>query len=178
MGRPNTAAMADDLVAKAAERARALYGDRRRKDGALVAEHAESVALSAAQFGDGAPEVLAAALLHDVVEAGATTVDNLRAEFGDEVARLVDAMTVRPGEDAAGAAARADEAGAAALLLRLCDRLDGVARLGGRPADKREKFLREAETVHLPLAERDFPVLATALRAAIESARAKAPAQE
>jgi GTP pyrophosphokinase len=167
--------MTDDLVTRAAERARELYGDRRRKDGTLVAEHAEAVALLAAQFGDGALEVLAAALLHDVVEAGAASVEDLRAEFGEEVARLVDAMTVRPGEDAAAAAARAAAEGADALLLRLCDRLDGMRRATERPAGQREKFLREAESVHLPLAEKYYPVLAMALLGAIESARADEP---
>jgi (p)ppGpp synthase/HD superfamily hydrolase len=38
-------------------------------------------------------EVLAAALLHDVVEDSGTTLDELREEFGDEVAGLVGALT-------------------------------------------------------------------------------------
>jgi (p)ppGpp synthase/HD superfamily hydrolase len=38
-------------------------------------------------------ETLAAALLHDVVEDSDTTVENLRAEFGDAIADLVAALS-------------------------------------------------------------------------------------
>jgi (p)ppGpp synthase/HD superfamily hydrolase len=38
-------------------------------------------------------EVLAAALLHDVVEDTSVTVEDLRAQFGDRVATLVDELT-------------------------------------------------------------------------------------
>ena len=39
-----------------------------------------------------------AALLHDTVEDTDTTLDEIRAEFGDQVAEIVDALTMRKGE--------------------------------------------------------------------------------
>jgi (p)ppGpp synthase/HD superfamily hydrolase len=36
------------------------------------------------------PEIIAAAYLHDVVEDTPVTIEEIRAEFGDEVAALVD----------------------------------------------------------------------------------------
>jgi guanosine-3',5'-bis(diphosphate) 3'-pyrophosphohydrolase len=55
-------------------------------------EHPKKVAalLDEEGFGD---DVLAAALLHDVVEDSETTLDELRGKFGGEVAGLVGAMT-------------------------------------------------------------------------------------
>ena len=40
-------------------------------------------------------ESIAAALLHDVVEDTPTTLDDLKAAFGEEVALLVDEMCIR-----------------------------------------------------------------------------------
>ena len=55
-------------------------------------EHPIAVAALLDEHGYG-DEVLAAALLHDVVEDSETTLDELREEFGDEVAGLVGALT-------------------------------------------------------------------------------------
>jgi len=40
---------------------------------------------------------ISAALLHDVVEDTGVTLDDLRSEFGDEIARLVDGAGRRAG---------------------------------------------------------------------------------
>ncbi|OGO34286.1 MAG: (p)ppGpp synthetase [Chloroflexi bacterium RBG_16_54_18] len=39
------------------------------------------------------PEVVAAGLLHDIVEDTGTNLENIRRDFGDEIARLVDGVT-------------------------------------------------------------------------------------
>ena len=55
-------------------------------------EHPVTVASLLDQHGYG-EEVLAAALLHDVVEDSDTTLDELRELFGDQVAGMVGALT-------------------------------------------------------------------------------------
>jgi guanosine-3',5'-bis(diphosphate) 3'-pyrophosphohydrolase len=82
------------LIARALAKATEAHaGQIRNGSGGLpYIEHPRMVAatLAARDYGD---ETLAAALLHDVVEDSDTTVEQLRAEFGDEVADLVAALS-------------------------------------------------------------------------------------
>jgi (p)ppGpp synthase/HD superfamily hydrolase len=82
------------LVRAALEKARIAHaGQVRNGSGGLpYVEHPVRVAalLDEHSFRD---EVLAAALLHDVVEDSDTTLEDLREAFGDEVSGLVGAMT-------------------------------------------------------------------------------------
>jgi (p)ppGpp synthase/HD superfamily hydrolase len=50
-------------------------------------------------FGVDDPVLLAAAWLHDAVEDTATTVEDVRREFGDDVADLVWRLTDEPGNN-------------------------------------------------------------------------------
>ena len=67
-------------------------GQMQELNGRPYAEHPVTVAetVSAAGFDE---EVVAAALLHDIVEDTALGVDELEEHFGPRVARLVEAMT-------------------------------------------------------------------------------------
>ena len=82
------------LVRAALEKARTAHeGQVRNGSGGMpYVEHPMRVASLLDEHGYR-QEVLAAALLHDVVEDSETTLDELRAEFGDEVAGLVGALT-------------------------------------------------------------------------------------
>jgi (p)ppGpp synthase/HD superfamily hydrolase len=82
------------LVRAALEKARAAHeGQVRNGSGGMpYVEHPMRVA-ALLDENDYRQEVLAAALLHDVVEDSETTLEELRAEFGDEVAGLVGALT-------------------------------------------------------------------------------------
>lgn len=82
------------LVRAALEKARTAHeGQVRNGSGGMpYVEHPMRVAALLDEH-NYRQEVLAAALLHDVVEDSETTLDELRAEFGDEVAGLVGALT-------------------------------------------------------------------------------------
>jgi (p)ppGpp synthase/HD superfamily hydrolase len=82
------------LVRSALEQARADHaGQTRNGSGGMpYVEHPMRVAAILDQHGYG-DVVLAAALLHDVVEDTETSLDELREKFGEEVAGLVGAMT-------------------------------------------------------------------------------------
>ena len=87
---PFTAAAADALAAR-------LLGDLRTKLGGLHIEHARRVAERVRPTGDD--RTVAAALLHDVVEKGQSSLADLLAVVRDErVVHLVDILTRRRGE--------------------------------------------------------------------------------
>jgi (p)ppGpp synthase/HD superfamily hydrolase len=92
---PIDAAVArSEVIARAQARAAEAHaGQVRNGSGGLpYIEHPRMVAatLAAHHYADA---TLAAALLHDVVEDSDTTVEQLRAEFGDEIADLVAALS-------------------------------------------------------------------------------------
>lgn len=86
----DTAAARSELIARALAKARAEHaGQIRTGSGGLpYVEHPRMVAATLAERGYR-DEILAAALLHDVVEDSDTTVAELRTEFGAEIAELV-----------------------------------------------------------------------------------------
>jgi (p)ppGpp synthase/HD superfamily hydrolase len=90
----DAAAARSKLIARALAKATAAHaGQIRNGSGGLpYIEHPRMVAatLAAAGYAD---TTLAAALLHDTVEDTETTVEDLRAEFGDAVADLVAALS-------------------------------------------------------------------------------------
>ena len=81
-----------ELVARAYEHARGAHGGPASHADGTTIEHPVAVArlLDGAGFGD---EVVAAALLHDVVEDTTHGLGQIREEFGEEVAGYVEAMT-------------------------------------------------------------------------------------
>lgn len=82
------------LVREALETAREAHrGQVRNGSGGMpYLEHPRAVANLLAEHGYG-EEVLAAALLHDVVEDSETTVEQVHERFGEPVAGLVDALS-------------------------------------------------------------------------------------
>lgn len=92
--RIEAAAQRSPLVKAALEKARAAHaGQVRNGSGGMpYVEHPMAVAARLDEHGYG-EEVLAAALLHDVVEDSGTSLDEIRAEFGENVAGMVGALT-------------------------------------------------------------------------------------
>jgi (p)ppGpp synthase/HD superfamily hydrolase len=147
----------DDAVTFAVQR----HGDQRRPAGEPYVEHlleALQVLVDAVGVRDG--DTLCAAVLHDVVEDTATTLDEVRVRFGERVADLVDWVTKpapTPGEDPAvtrGAyLTRLRQAPVAAIDVKLADRLSNVQRLDTHPRPaKRASYYRETVASIVPLA--------------------------
>lgn len=92
--RIEAAAERSPLVRAALEKARAAHaGQIRNGSGGMpYVEHPMAVAARLDEHGYG-EEVLAAALLHDVVEDSGTSLDEIREEFGETVAGMVGALT-------------------------------------------------------------------------------------
>ena len=87
-GRPYDFAMIDRAYALA----EAAHNGQRRRSGEPYICHPLSVAQILVELGMDS-ESIAAALMHDVAEDTAVSVDEIRSKFGDEVALLVDGVT-------------------------------------------------------------------------------------
>lgn len=83
-----------EKVDRAFRTAKAAHSGQRRKGGGSFFLHPLRVARQVAKV-PHTTEMVCAALLHDVVEDTAVTIDQIRKEFGLTVARLVEALTCR-----------------------------------------------------------------------------------
>ncbi|HJS28202.1 MAG TPA: bifunctional (p)ppGpp synthetase/guanosine-3',5'-bis(diphosphate) 3'-pyrophosphohydrolase [Anaerolineales bacterium] len=81
-----------EVVMRAYETADRAHKGQKRASGEPYVNHCLAVAAILTEYRVPA-EVIAAGLLHDTVEDTDLTLDDLRKEFGDEVARLVDGVT-------------------------------------------------------------------------------------
>jgi (p)ppGpp synthase/HD superfamily hydrolase len=98
--RIEAAAQRSPLVKAALEKARSAHaGQVRNGSGGMpYVEHPMTVAARLDEHGYD-EEVLAAALLHDVVEDSGTSLDEIREEFGENVAGMVGALSDDEGLD-------------------------------------------------------------------------------
>jgi guanosine-3',5'-bis(diphosphate) 3'-pyrophosphohydrolase len=109
--------------------ARARHGRQmRRGSDTPYWVHLVRVAMELSRWGESSPEVLQAALLHDTVEDTPTSIAEIRAGFGDEVAGLVDWLTCPDAQcELAGYYERlAVQAPLRAQLIKLADRTDNL----------------------------------------------------
>ena len=138
-----------------------LHRDQLRRSGEPYITHPIAVALILAELGMTVP-TLAAALLHDTVEDTEYSLDELREDFGAEIAALVDGVTkldrVKYGETSAAETVRkmviAMARDVRVLVVKLADRLHNMRTLRYMPIDKQEKKARETLEIYAPLAHR------------------------
>ncbi len=103
-------------------------------------------------------------LLHDVVEDTSVTTEQVRKEFGDEVARCVDGVTKLTKLDFFSAEERQAESFRKMLLamvedirvimVKLADRMHNMRTLGYLNPDRRERIARETIEIYAPIAHR------------------------
>ena len=130
------------LLQRAYETAAYLHRDQKRRSGDPYITHPLAVATILAELGMTAP-TLSAALLHDTVEDTGYSLDELREDFGDEVADLVDGVTkldrVTYGEASAAETVRKMVVAMArdirVLVIKLADRLHNMRTLGFMPPE-------------------------------------------
>ncbi|PKK12654.1 HD domain-containing protein [Thermomonospora sp. CIF 1] len=152
-----------EVLERAVAAARRWHGSQQRPSGAPYLEHlleTLEVLVRGAQVTD--VEILAAAVLHDVVEDTEATVSAVEAEFGPVVAELVDWVTAPPatgrGRQAKRAAKaaylrRLREAPPEAITVKLADRISNVQTLDRMPPDFQRRYYAETVTYILPLAQ-------------------------
>ncbi|MFT4231137.1 MAG: bifunctional (p)ppGpp synthetase/guanosine-3',5'-bis(diphosphate) 3'-pyrophosphohydrolase [Microbacterium sp.] len=147
------------------ERAHAVaaqaHAGQKRQSGEPYITHPVAVAQILADLGLG-PRAIAAALLHDTVEDTGYGLDELTAEFGDEVAMLVDGVTkldkVKYGDAAQAETVRkmivAMSKDIRVLVIKLADRLHNARTWGFVPPEKAQKKATETLEIYAPLAHR------------------------
>src|SRR5207249_3020716 len=151
------------MVRKAYERAAAAHTGQRRLSGEDYVNHPLEVAAILADLELDA-ETIAAALLHDTVEDTNLTADEVKREFGPEVARLVDGVTklgrisLRTDQQQQAENIRKMMVAMAedlrVVLIKLADRLHNMRTLEPLAEAKRRKISRETLDIYAPLAHR------------------------
>ena len=107
---------------------------------------------------------IAAGLLHDCVEDTTVTIVDVRKEFGEQVAHLVEGVTKISKIDFATREERQAENlrkmmlamvdDVRVVLIKLADRLHNMRTLDALPPDRREKIARETLEIYGPIAHR------------------------
>jgi GTP pyrophosphokinase len=158
----NTHPKADTkLIERAYDTAARYHAGQLRKSGDPYITHPLAVATILAELGMN-HEALCAALLHDTIEDTSATLDDLRSDFGDEIAALVDGVTkldkVKYGEAAQAETVRkmvvAMSRDIRVLVIKLADRLHNMRTLRYLPRPKQEQKARETLEIYAPLAHR------------------------
>jgi GTP pyrophosphokinase len=149
------------IVERAYDVAAYWHRDQKRKSGDPYITHPLAVSTILAELGMNT-ETICAALLHDTVEDTPYTLVELRGEFGEDVAALVDGVTkldkVKYGDAAAAETVRkmvvAMSRDIRVLVIKLADRLHNMRTLRYLPRDKQERKARETLEIFAPLAHR------------------------
>jgi GTP pyrophosphokinase len=148
-------------IEKAYQVAERWHRGQKRKSGDPYITHPLAVTTILAELGMD-PATLMAGLLHDTVEDTEYGLDDLRRDFGDVVALLVDGVTkldkVKFGEAAQAETVRKMVVAMAkdprVLVIKLADRLHNMRTMRYLKREKQEKKARETLEIYAPLAHR------------------------
>jgi len=150
-----------EVIEKAYRVAARAHSGQKRKSGDPYITHPLAVTTILAELGM-TPPTLAAALLHDTVEATDYSPSQLRAEFGDEIAMLVDGVTkldkVKYGQAAQAETVRKMVIAMAkdirVLVIKLADRLHNARTWRYVPKESARRKAHETLEIYAPLAHR------------------------
>ena len=162
-----------EVVRRAFDFANKAHMNVRRRSGEPYMLHPIAVAqIVVDNIGLGYKSI-SAALLHDVVEDTETTMDDIRENFGDKIATLVDGLTKiknvldteqkTKGTDISHESLQAENFKRILLtmnddvrvvLIKLADRLHNCRTIEHMPEHKRDKILSETMFIFIPLAHR------------------------
>ena len=139
------------------------HNGQNRKSGEPYITHPLHVALYLCELNFD-KETIAAALLHDLIEDTDISYEDLKKEFGEEVAEIVDGVTkldkikYSSNEEAKADAIRkmviAMSKDIRVLILKLADRLHNIQTIEYHQDWKQEKIANETLYVYAPLAHR------------------------
>ena len=151
------------LIQKAYEFAKKAHEGQQRLSGDAYLTHLVGVAEILEELHMDSITI-AAALLHDILEDTTVTYDQLKQEFGEEIANLVEGVTklsTRKFQDATVRQAESTRKMLVAMakdvrviLIKLADRTHNMRTLEFLPQDRQEKMARETLDIYAPLAHR------------------------
>ncbi len=155
-------------IQKAVEMATKAHSGQFRKTGEPYIVHPLAVKKILEEWGMDEDTIIAG-VLHDTVEDTSVTLQDIKTEFGETVARLVDGVTklstIRNGRRDVDTylpatkdnflrlmIALSDDI--RVLIVKLADRLHNTRTLSALPPDKQKKIAKETLEVFAPLADR------------------------
>jgi GTP diphosphokinase / guanosine-3',5'-bis(diphosphate) 3'-diphosphatase len=134
-----------------------------RLTGHPVITHPLAVAYHLAEMGLHL-NVIVAGLLHDVVEDSPVTIDDLKRDFGEDIASLVESVTkLKHGIKYRGEERYAENmrkmflamaTDVRVVFMKFADRLHNLETLYGQPKHKQERIARESLEIYAPIAGR------------------------
>ncbi len=152
-----------DLLALAFQYSREQHEGQKRASGEDYITHCVEVAKILSEIHIDSVSI-AASLLHDVVEDTGTSLDEIRREFGNEIATIVDGLTKISRVEFGSMAERQVETyrklllsmarDARVIIVKLADRLHNMRTLEHMPAGARERIALETREIYAPLAHR------------------------
>jgi len=156
-----------DILRLAYRRADAAHQGQLRNSGEPYIMHPLAVAQILANLGLD-PVTCSAGLLHDVIEDTPVSHQDLKAEFGAEIAALVEGVTkisglTFSGQDFSAEAKHAQNVrkmlvatakDVRVILIKLADRLHNMRTIEHLPEEKRKRIARETLNIYAPLAHR------------------------
>jgi guanosine-3',5'-bis(diphosphate) 3'-pyrophosphohydrolase len=162
-----------ELIKRAYRVAEKAHRKQQRASGEPYINHCLAVAMILVELGAPIPAIVAG-LLHDTVEDTHVSLNELRRDFGDEVANLVDGVTKltqlprvsHTGKRALDPLATKGELARETLrktflamgedvrvvVIKLADRLHNMRTLSHLPAEKQERIAQETLEIFAPLA--------------------------
>lgn len=157
------------LIERAYYKAELAHQGQFRKSGEPYFSHCIAVAHILAEMKLDA-EAIAAALMHDMIEDTDVPLDELRDEFGGDIALIVDGVTKLknlPSSEVDKRSRTADRSfehirkmalamndDVRVVLVKLADRLHNMRTLGHMPAHKQQQIAQETLDIYAPLANR------------------------
>src|SRR5271169_4911180 len=152
-----------DLIKKAYEFSEQHHKGQARESGEPYLVHPLEVAILLADMRLDATAITAG-LLHDAVEDTTVTVDEIKAEFGEQVAHIVEGVTkISKIEFASSEEAQAENVRKMVLammddirvvLIKLADRLHNMRTLQYLSEERQQKIARETLDIYAPIAHR------------------------
>lgn len=149
-----------DLLRRAYDFAEKAHGQQARKSGELYIQHPLHTACILAQIRADLPTIIAG-LLHDVPEDTSTTLEDIKQEFGEEVAKLVEGITKLSKIKYRGISryreslrkmflAMAEDL--RVILIKFADRLHNLRTLEALPPEKQKRIAQETLEIYAPIA--------------------------
>jgi GTP diphosphokinase / guanosine-3',5'-bis(diphosphate) 3'-diphosphatase len=159
-----------DIVVRAYNFAAEAHAEARRKSGEPYLQHPLSTAIILARM-QLDPECIAAALMHDVPEDTTVTIEEVKEQFGPDIAHMVDGVTklskikwaspeeqVRREKEQQAENLRkmflAMAEDVRVVLIKLADRLHNMRTLWALSRDKQIRIATETMEIYAPLANR------------------------
>ncbi len=136
-----------NLINKAISWARKYHGDQKRKSGEPYYSHPLEVAYMISEY-KLKTDVIAASILHDIVEDTEVTVEMIQGTFGERIAEMVDRLTRdRPNGTKLSVEQVLNNAyqlkDKEVLIIKLFDRLHNIQTIGSMNIEKMERITNE-----------------------------------